>query len=1154
MPSFLTNNNNQCCCSEMRCCTPETVTVTLSGWGGTNVNNWVSRVWNAPYPFPDGYADLGFGALPCAYESGTTGCFTYLSIGWDDVDERFEATGIYLGCYDLVWPSIAFPQKIPRTYQPGYFTCPPGQEGQVYVDEFTSDEQFAQKCEDYGRLCESPGAGTGSIVYGPSAATTKRTYLADYNDSYVCHRLRGDMRPEFSATVNRSSQGTDEDIDARLVFDVFCRRNWVFDADCNVMVIPNLTCAVSDTPPENAPAGTWYCIDYRCGPRYPAADGIHSDACTQYKCTAHEGMVWPHLMAIPPNENYTALLHLILEPDVLYGNTEFSYQAAKPQKPMSWRVGSVKIVDAGSGYEVGESFKVDFDPFWMNSLSGGELLFVFPDYEANCSYFPLTWRDKYGAAPEIGQYGEKRYYQTLRVMKVDDDGGVAELEIVPWFSDPEFVPYACPEVVPSDQRTPRYPSYARNICHPNSVDIGGTGYNINDTITFHPESPGVETYSAAIAKVVDVDDDGAVLDWEIKGTDVWQYGFGLGRQYCYLAAPDERGAYKWPDKTELCYLHWEGVGVPVREITSYSVAPMYADGSWANTGAATHISITILRKPCRTSISVNVGPYKYEQPGFEVYAASDEADQTTRLLKKYPPYPRCFGGGAQITPIIGTDGGNESAIGGPLAGGNVKSGGDYYAFRDKSHVAPTLPTTVPAIGDGRGAIIGFFSFGEVLGFPRVDYADGESHEPAADRFAYYPVTGATISDGGSGYEVGQEFDVQPEGGTQWTHAWKISGGDDPDSVPNGSWYASQPLNSTGHVPLYTVVNGTTHPEEPGVQKEGICRLRISDVDEDGAITSLDVVHGGLMFRPVWGGGVRHPDVWVSVNSDTGTGAKATVAIDANAESESFGEVTSCAIVPMPLSEMNDPLHDNGAGGPAAMPLGGRDYANPRSGMMWEMENIVAGAEFGVAPATMLSYINWHGWTYYDTYHQNSTHDVVESSGHPLPFHRRAEHCTLDECYHSLLNRSYPLFRLWSGAAINPASTSIPGDDNTGTDDVVDAYWAIACGTAKIPPNSYSPLPNSDLFLAGKPKSKYAVFRPKNLITSVYSVPEGGLECDELGYTTNLERIDQQPGYDGNPTAGPLSYTVMEWGYTAALSAVIPVYPNCPSHTSGRTSP
>jgi hypothetical protein len=29
--------------------------------------------------------------------------------------------------------------------------------------------------------------------------------------------------------------------------------------------------------------------------------------------------------------------------------------------------------------------------------------------------------------------------------------------------------------------------------------------------------------------------------------------------------------------------------------------------------------------------------------------------------------------------------------------------------------------------------------------------------------------------------------------------------------------------------------------------------------------------------------------------------------------------------------------------------------------------------------------------------------------------------------------------------------------------------------------------------------------------------------------------------------------VMEWGFTAAVSAVIPVYPNCPDHEDGRTA-
>lgn len=1148
MPAFLTNNTSQCCCPEMRCCAPETVVATMSGWDGTNIPQWVGRNWYAVHPLQKGYVDITILPLPIAYETGTIGCFNYYATEWDGDKNVIRPDSLYLSDVGTVWPSIAFPQHQPFTHEPGYFACPPGEDGQYYASGFAPADPDP-RCVLYNDFCENPGAGVGSIVYGPSTGMgSQRTFLNDYNEPYICHRLTGDMRPEFIATVERTDEATDDDIDARIVFDVFCRRNWVIDdVTCGGAIIQSLSCAVSDDPPENPPEGSWYCIDYRCGPRLPAyADG--GDICTQYRCTAHEGTVWPHLIAIPPEENFTANLRLILVPDKLYSNTEYGYQAAKSQKPISWRVGAVKILNKGSGYEVGQSFKVDFDPFWMSTLSGGEIMLTFPDTDGACLNFPITWRDKYGAGPEITN-GVKRYYQALRVMAVDEDGGIEELEIVPWFRDPEFVPGACFVPVSANNRTPNYPSYARVICHPNSVDIGGTGYSINDAIHFTPVSPGVEIYANAIARVVDVDDDGAVLDWEINGSDIWRYGFGMGNMYCYLMTPDERGAYRWADKRDLCYLHWFGTGVPVRQVSQYVVAQGVI--SWANTGGLTQLMITVKRVPCRTTISVVVGPYKYESRSFEVSADSEEASQTAKLLKKYRPYPKCMGGGAQITPVIGEDGGNESAIGGPLVGGQVRSGGDYYAFVDKRHVAPILPSAVPDIGDGSGAVINQFALVEVLGFPRPDYANGELHEPAADRFSYWRVTDATIAAGGSGYEIGQEFEVKPEGGRQYANAWRTTGGDDPDANPNGAWYEGQNLNEDGHVPLELVINGTSVIQEDFEFRPGTCRILITDVDENGAITELQVLHGGLMYRTVWADGVRHPDVSVYTGSDTGTGARATVVVDTDKESETFGEVTSCAIVQIPIGEAQDPLHST-PGNPVAIPLGGRDYANPPSGFMWEMENIEGGGQFGVAAASFLSYIQWHNWVY-DPYHpENSTHDLIE--GTLPPFYRRANHCTLDECYHSLLNRSYPMFRIWNGLALNRSPITSGLGDPSNTDDLVDATRLDCFSDAPVM-NTYAPLPAGGRFAAGKPKGPYGLFRVKNKISAVYLDPPEGVECDPAqNIDLWLQRIIDQPGYNGPPTASVGDYVVVEHGYSISLAATIPVHPNCPDRDDGRTSP
>jgi hypothetical protein len=1155
MPAFLTNTSSDCCCPEMRCCAPQTVVATPGGWAGTSMSIWVQRIYgeSAPAPLPQGYADLYIGPRSCAYEMNALGCQVEYELVWDGTKMVVSGDSIYLGCYDIVWPAIAFPQMIPFTdYQ--FENCPPGQtaasglEGQVYVTGFNADAAFAAKCTEPETelLCEAPPGGVDSIVYGPAGGHSqhpgRRTWLNDYNSSYVCHRIKGDMRPEFVATVNRSTPATQADIEARIVFDVYCRRNWEFSVACNDYIVPSLSCAVSDDPPENPPAGSWFCIDYRCGPRFPDASTGSVTICEQHKCTAQDGTVWPHLIPISLTQNYTATLKLELvpganwTPGANYGLVgPDTYQAAKGAQAVWWRVGGVEIIAKGTGYEVGESFEVDFDPFWIQQLTGREINVGFPDFDAGCAS-PLVWRDKYGEPPAVDGLGVKRYFQRLRVMKVDDDGGIEELEIVPWFQDPEFVPGSCSPITNQAAKTKHYPGYMRVICHPNSVDIGGTGYEIGDSITFTPLSPAVETHAPAVATVVDVDDDGAVLDWRVNGSDIYYYGYGAGNQNCYLLSADERGAYRWPDKTDLCYLHWEGVGVPVRQTDLVAAA-----GFFVNTGGLTQTSVTVSRVPCRTAISVVVDSYRYQQLGFLSEADSPEGAQQYRLLKKYPPYPKCPGGGAQIFPILGDDGGNESAIGGPLVGGEVKSGGGYYAFADVEHVAPTLPTAIPDIEDGSGAMIGAFTFGEVLNFPQPDYADGEKREPPARRFAYFPVTAASIANGGAGYLVGQEFDVAPVAGVQWSHPWRNSGGDNPDRVANGAWYQAQNLTASGHVPIETTVNGVVTIDENFNHQPSLCRLRVSEVDEDGAITELEVLHGGLMFRPTWSSGVRHPDVYVVVGSDTGDGAKATVAINTTRTSPTFGEVTGCTIVSIPVEDRADPLHST-PGNPVAFPLGGRDYANPASGMMWELQNMQIGSTFGGAPASLLSYVPWHGWVY-DAYHEeNSTHDLIQGS-HP-PFHRRAEHCTLAECYHPLLNKTYPMYRLWTGMAVNGPYGQGGAPGPAGTPALVESTNLCDAGQGI---NSLSPLPSGGQFVNGNPKGAYGLYRLKGKVSTVYAPGPEGVECD----TFNYEQW-RQP-FNG-PTAQVGDYVVIEHGYTVSLSAVIPVYPNCPDHDDGRVLP
>jgi hypothetical protein len=265
-------------------------------------------------------------------------------------------------------------------------------------------------------------------------------------------------------------------------------------------------------------------------------------------------------------------------------------------------------------------------------------------------------------------------------------------------------------------------------------------------------------------------------------------------------------------------------------------------------------------------------------------------------------------------------------------------------------------------------------------------------------------------------------------------------------------------------------------------------------------------------------------------------------VDANKTSSKFGEVVSCQIQAIPVEEQQDPLHSTPEN-PVPYPLGGRDYANPKSGLMWELGNITISAN-SVGGATMMSYINWHGWVY-DHYHpSNSTHDLIEGS--VPPFYRRAQHCTLDECYHSLLGRSYPLFRIWNGTAVNGP---YPG----GNDTYNRLYQYRGCANPPGP-NTHSPIPESSFYvLPGKPKVPYGIFRKKGKRSDVFMPGPEGEECNENNVYEWNYRWGEKPGYQGLPVALVEDWTVIEWGYSVALSASIPVYPNCPDQDDGRTS-
>jgi hypothetical protein len=294
----------------------------------------------------------------------------------------------------------------------------------------------------------------------------------------------------------------------------------------------------------------------------------------------------------------------------------------------------------------------------------------------------------------------------------------------------------------------------------------------------------------------------------------------------------------------------------------------------------------------------------------------------------------------------------------------------------------------------------------------------------------------------------------------------------------------------------------------------------------------------MMFRPVWAGGVAHPDVDVYVGSDTGHGAYAEITIDSNKSSGTFGEVTSCQIVSIPIESGTDPLHST-AGSPVAWPLGGRDYANPPSGMMWELRDITIGESL-IGGASMLCKIDWHNFTYNAYHPSQSPFDCIEGS--TPPFHRRAEACSLSECYHSLLNRTYALYREWGNGDINYP----PG---LNTQNRVDSWWE---GCTNDGQNSYNPIPTTSRVLSGAPNNSYGVFRRKGKRTDVF-LENPPLDPTDPNPPICGQRIDDQPGYGGLPSADAGDFLVIEWGFSVTLSATAPVYPNCPDQDNGRTA-
>lgn len=1090
----------------MRCCTPEVVTVDVSGFFGTILApwsviqvdkfereppavGWDAFVWNTSWiGAHSALLELDLSDGKCHFDSKPP--------------EFFSPSGIFMPTADVIWSKSAFPPQVPICNQTPESPChciyEPGQGvfGEAWsASGWQPDPAWAGACEDV--MCVMPPE---DWRYGPiNPARGSTIYEEDVNGdpAWVCHRIDAGLRPELKARVIRSTSAPATALEASLEFDVYCRREWGFPfPDCDPpAVIRRLVCGTKLVPDEDEPEGKWYCVDYRCGPRIfgPDEDPSVNTNCEQYQCTAGNNFVWPHLKAYSDSDNDSAKIELELTPQKYFGDSA--------NKPVSWGVTAARPKDGrrGSGYEVGDTFTVNFDEAWMPPKKRlyGQDIDLFPGQDKDCGG-DIQWEDDLGTeAIEVPMEPEGTGFitiQRLRVSEVDENGAIQSLEVMPWYREPEYTDESCSATITDkSKKTKYYTPYRRVICHPNSVDIAGEGYSVGDRIEWYCTDPACVTHEPAEAFVTDVDDNGGVLDWHIKGSDICMYGHGgylcqydapcdqdlsnIARPDCaddgYPCGEDKRGSYKFVGKN-LCSLHWFGIGNPVR-----AAATIYQNldevERQANKSTYTQCNISIIGSPCRTTLEVYVFGYKYESPGF--LAGLDNEDPLAirdQLLYEFPPYPKCNGGGAVITATFGYDP-NPNAIGGPIETAVVTEPGGGFAFRDKSHVPPVLPKEVPAIEDGEGAEIMTFSFSSVPNYPAVGYAVGESHVPSPSRFAYFPVESATINPDkrGTGYVVGQEFEVKPEGGDVYTYAWGRGGGDDPDSYPNGCWYGGQnsmALTEAGHRSTPFWVDG--EPPEWGTEnRESICKLVISEVNDEGGIVSLDVVHGGMMYRTVWAGGVRHPDVIpiVLTSLPEAAGGAFEITIVTNPSLVTFGQVSGVTVT------------SKGSG-----------YADPPGGLMWELQNIPVGFEVFDPAATLMGKIVWkkdgQGWKY-----SPDTEDWLLIKGVEPPVVRRDTTFVLGECYHSLLNASYPLYRSW----VMPERL----------DDGSFAGAGIGATSAYIE--------------SWPPDGKYALYRLASAV------------LQEDGF------------YPSN------AYKIIEWGQTITLAAEVPS--PCPDHTDGRTS-
>jgi hypothetical protein len=952
-----------------------------------------------------------------------------------------------------------------------------------------------------------------------------------------------------------------------------------------------------EIPPEAAqPDGLFYGVDYACGPRraeypYRNSEGeLECNNCFRWYCDERLGMAEPHLAAYPyDHDNTTAQLKLILQPSLwmfIHGTPpippDFPYlnyldkgnNDLRPSDPVqglkdfdavpyTWKVDSVDIISPGSGYTTDMYFYVDYDVNWFLPWIGGQIISVFPDIECcepSCLLREnISWSDKYGYTK---LQGNNVVYQRIKITDVGPSGEIRGLEVVPWFKSPEYKqPYIDEEtgdqvwsfcensslISNTKDKTPYYVDYMRLLCHPNSVRHPGKNYSIGDIITwdFTPEQNTAKAAiydkwnnQTAIGIVVDVDENGGILDWYISGSDRWkQYGvlnlvdgtpcYEYAEEMQYYTGSndtlerDDRGRYRFLGY-HLCSLTYTGRGNTVRACNITGV----------NLSTTTQLDLKILRRNCKTTATIVVDPWPFSDRAIARVDGGDFSEGELQegsigfYKKHFPPYPECKGGGVEIDIVYGDNLANDSVFGSTVKDAIVIASGINYAFKEKKHIQPVLPTGLPG-----GATLAY-SFDSVLGFPHPNLLNNTNYNfgynISNNRFAYFPVNGIQIITEGSGYSIGQQFEIKPSGGIGFNNPWTKTGGDDPDYNTNGYWYEGKnaKIDADGYMRYDQEASDNTIPFDTGqfVAQNSYLVIQIADTGNNGSIAAIDIINSGMMYKTIWTTGVVHPDTYPVLDSSLGYGAIAEASINTNINNPNFfGSVIDFWFRGADPDQDNfiDPYYppEDRAKIPGNSTIGyGRDYASPENGYYWMLDNVNIGINGDVH---LLAYYNW-GLNYQAEYSrapihylgENSTYQTYKKVAGSVPdFVPKSTVCSFTPCYSGLLNKSYPLYR-----------------------DYYDlSQWSIFNCSATA-----QPFVNDPVYPGGPPNTSYGVllrkerlFKDQSTITLQTKIYNEG---DCIG---DIVLVDPETA----ETVGPGTVSINAGGVSAGNQAIID--PNTP---------